>query len=98
MLTCVALYNSGSHLILDLRVSALLLYMFRNAALKGVSHDVHADVKEADQTITDIHNNAEKFDPRTEEVGNFHNTHSLPVLTLQRMSLWRIGPTTVHCH
>lgn len=40
---------------------------FRNLALRGISHDVHDDFKQ-DQTVVDMHNDAEKFDPRTEQV------------------------------
>uniref|UniRef100_A0A383VLB7 Phosphate transporter n=1 Tax=Tetradesmus obliquus TaxID=3088 RepID=A0A383VLB7_TETOB len=40
---------------------------FRNAALSGVTHDIHADVKD-DEAIMDMHDAAEKFDPRTEHV------------------------------
>lgn len=39
----------------------------RNAALAGVTHDIHADVKE-DPTLVNLHADAEKFDPRTEQV------------------------------
>lgn len=40
---------------------------FRNAALSGVSHDIHKDI-EQDDKIMEMHDDAEKFDPRTEEV------------------------------
>jgi sodium-dependent phosphate transporter len=40
---------------------------FRNAALSGISHDIHADVKQ-DEGIMQMHEAAEKFDPRTETV------------------------------
>jgi solute carrier family 20 (sodium-dependent phosphate transporter) len=40
---------------------------FRNAALRGVTHDIHADVKD-DEGIMQMHDDAEKFDPRTETV------------------------------
>ncbi|WIA18457.1 hypothetical protein OEZ85_009915 [Tetradesmus obliquus] len=40
---------------------------FRNAALSGISHDIHADV-EHDAAIMDMHDSAERFDPRTETV------------------------------
>jgi sodium-dependent phosphate transporter len=40
---------------------------FRNAALSGISHDIHADVKH-DEGIMEMHEAAEKFDPRTETV------------------------------
>ncbi|KAF6262371.1 phosphate transporter [Scenedesmus sp. NREL 46B-D3] len=43
------------------------LKRFRNAALAGVSHDIHADVQD-DETIMDMHEAAERFDPRTETV------------------------------
>jgi sodium-dependent phosphate transporter len=40
---------------------------FRNAALSGVSTDIHKDVAH-DEGIQEMHDAAEKFDPRTEEV------------------------------
>eukprot|EP00878_Enallax_costatus_P011868 GHUV01012391.1.p1 GENE.GHUV01012391.1~~GHUV01012391.1.p1 ORF type:complete len:555 (+),score=131.20 GHUV01012391.1:828-2492(+) len=40
---------------------------FRNAALSGVTHDIHNDVKQ-DEEIMQMHEDAEKFDPRTEQV------------------------------
>ncbi|WIA29452.1 hypothetical protein OEZ86_011953 [Tetradesmus obliquus] len=40
---------------------------FRNAALSGITHDIHADVKH-DEAIMEMHDAAEKFDPRTEHV------------------------------
>uniref|UniRef100_A0A383W377 Phosphate transporter n=1 Tax=Tetradesmus obliquus TaxID=3088 RepID=A0A383W377_TETOB len=40
---------------------------FRNAALAGLSHDIHADITD-DQKLQDMHADAEKFDPRTEQV------------------------------
>lgn len=40
---------------------------FRNAALKGVTHDIHADIK-GDTKLEEMHEAAEKFDPRTEQV------------------------------
>eukprot|EP00878_Enallax_costatus_P033281 GHUV01036692.1.p1 GENE.GHUV01036692.1~~GHUV01036692.1.p1 ORF type:complete len:538 (+),score=156.99 GHUV01036692.1:799-2412(+) len=40
---------------------------FRNAALKGLTHDIHADVAENEAVIT-RKDDAEKFDQRTEEV------------------------------
>jgi sodium-dependent phosphate transporter len=40
---------------------------FRNAALSGISHDIHADVVH-DEAIMDMHEAAERFDPRTETV------------------------------
>lgn len=40
---------------------------FRNAALSGMTHDIHADVKHDDE-IMQMHEDAEKFDPRTEQV------------------------------
>lgn len=43
------------------------LTRFRNAALKGVTHDIHADVRDQEQIMT-MHDDAERFDPRTEQV------------------------------
>ncbi|KAI8476390.1 MAG: phosphate transporter [Monoraphidium minutum] len=40
---------------------------FRNAALSGVTVDIHDDIKGNDELMT-MHADAEKFDPRTEEV------------------------------
>ncbi|WIA17922.1 hypothetical protein OEZ85_009416 [Tetradesmus obliquus] len=40
---------------------------FRNAALAGLSHDIHADITD-DQKLQDMHADAERFDPRTEQV------------------------------
>ncbi|WIA38221.1 hypothetical protein OEZ86_001565 [Tetradesmus obliquus] len=40
---------------------------FRNAALSGLSHDIHADI-DGNQELTDMHADAERFDPRTEQV------------------------------
>uniref|UniRef100_A0A383WJI0 Phosphate transporter n=1 Tax=Tetradesmus obliquus TaxID=3088 RepID=A0A383WJI0_TETOB len=40
---------------------------FRNAALSGLTHDIYADV-EGNDKIQEMHDDAEKFDPRTEEV------------------------------
>lgn len=49
---------------------------YRNAALQGVTHDIHADVVH-DEGIMEMHNDAEKFDPRTEQVIDVHNiTHA----------------------
>jgi hypothetical protein len=45
----------------------LLLAACRNAALSGLTHDIHTDVKQ-DDAIMEMHDDAEKFDPRTEEV------------------------------
>jgi sodium-dependent phosphate transporter len=42
------------------------LTRFRNAALRGVTHDIHSDVKE-DEAIMNMHKDAEKFDLRTEQ-------------------------------
>jgi sodium-dependent phosphate transporter len=39
----------------------------RNAVLKGVSVDIHEDVNHTTE-IADMHANAEKFDPRTEQI------------------------------
>lgn len=39
----------------------------RNIFLRGMTHDIHADVKE-DEGIMQMHADAERFDPRTEEV------------------------------
>jgi sodium-dependent phosphate transporter len=39
----------------------------RNAALSGLSHDIHADI-DGDAGLQDMHADAEKFDPRTEQV------------------------------
>jgi hypothetical protein len=39
----------------------------RNAALSGLSHDIHADIGD-NQQLQDMHADAEKFDPRTEQV------------------------------
>ncbi|KAF6251745.1 phosphate transporter family-domain-containing protein [Scenedesmus sp. NREL 46B-D3] len=50
----------------DKSVSAMFK-RFRNAALSGVTHDIHADVKD-DEAIMEMHDSAEKFDPRTEHV------------------------------
>jgi sodium-dependent phosphate transporter len=50
----------------DKSVSAMFK-RFRNAALSGVTHDIHADVKD-DEGIMEMHEAAEKFDPRTEHV------------------------------
>lgn len=36
-------------------------------ALKGMTHDIHADVAE-NQAVIERKDDAEKFDPRTEEV------------------------------
>jgi hypothetical protein len=43
------------------------LKRFRNAALRGMTHDIHADVKD-NHDIMQMHDDAEKFDPRTETV------------------------------
>ncbi|KAF6263080.1 phosphate transporter [Scenedesmus sp. NREL 46B-D3] len=40
---------------------------FRNAAFRGVSHDIHEDIS-ADEGLQVMHADAEKFDPRTEQV------------------------------
>lgn len=40
---------------------------FRNIALKGITHDIHADVAENENVLA-RKDDAEKFDPRTEEV------------------------------
>ncbi|WIA36993.1 hypothetical protein OEZ86_008230 [Tetradesmus obliquus] len=40
---------------------------FRNIALSGMTHDIHADVQQ-DESIMAMHADAERFDPRTEEV------------------------------
>jgi sodium-dependent phosphate transporter len=40
---------------------------FRNIALSGATHDIHEDVKE-DADLMEMHESAEKFDPRTEQV------------------------------
>jgi phosphate/sulfate permease len=40
---------------------------FRNAALSGMAHDIHDDIKD-DEQLQDMHADAERFDPRTEEV------------------------------
>jgi solute carrier family 20 (sodium-dependent phosphate transporter) len=40
---------------------------FRNAALSGMTVDIHDDIKNEEELIT-MHDDAEKFDPRTEEV------------------------------
>ena len=40
---------------------------FKNAALKGVNVDIHHDIKD-DTSLTQMHDDAEKFDPRTEQV------------------------------
>lgn len=45
----------------------LLASACRNAALSGLTHDIHADV-EGNDKIQEMHDDAEKFDPRTEEV------------------------------
>jgi sodium-dependent phosphate transporter len=39
----------------------------RNAALSGVNHDIHADI-DGNQELQDMHADAEKFDPRTEQM------------------------------
>lgn len=39
----------------------------RNVALKGMTHDIHADVQE-DPKVIAMAESAERFDPRTEEV------------------------------
>jgi sodium-dependent phosphate transporter len=39
----------------------------RNAAFSGLSHDIHADI-DGHQGLQDMHADAEKFDPRTEQV------------------------------
>lgn len=39
----------------------------RNIALSGMTHDIHADVQQ-DESIMAMHADAERFDPRTEEV------------------------------
>uniref|UniRef100_A0A383V819 Uncharacterized protein n=1 Tax=Tetradesmus obliquus TaxID=3088 RepID=A0A383V819_TETOB len=58
---------------------------FRNAALSGITHDIHADVKH-DEAIMEMHDAAEKFDPRTEHVfkvlhGDCHRPGPLPLST-----------------
>jgi phosphate/sulfate permease len=40
---------------------------FRNAALSGMNHDIHDDIKD-DEGLQEMHADAERFDPRTEEV------------------------------
>lgn len=35
--------------------------------LRGISHEVHEDIKD-NESIMKMHDDAEKFDPRTEEV------------------------------
>eukprot|EP00775_Hariotina_reticulata_P009363 gene9363-9526_t len=40
---------------------------FRNVALAGMNHDIHKDIAE-DTSLQQMHADAEKFDPRTEEV------------------------------
>jgi hypothetical protein len=50
--------------------SAMLLFAaapYRNVALSGMTHDIHEDVKQ-DEGIMAMHADAERFDPRTEEV------------------------------
>lgn len=39
----------------------------RNIFLRGMTHDIHQDVKD-DDSIMQMHADAERFDPRTEEV------------------------------
>lgn len=39
----------------------------RNAAVRGLNHDIHEDIKD-DSQLQEMHADAERFDPRTEEV------------------------------
>lgn len=39
----------------------------RNAVLSGLNHDIHADIEEGD-VLHAMHADAERFDPRTEEI------------------------------
>jgi hypothetical protein len=48
-------------------VAVVALVAGRNAALSGITHDIHSDIKE-DEKVQEMHDDAEKFDPRTEEV------------------------------
>lgn len=43
------------------------VYLYRNVALSGVTHDIHKDVTDNEE-IMQMHEDAEKFDPRTEQV------------------------------
>lgn len=49
------------------RSAAAMLKRFRNSALSGLTHDIHKDIQH-DDAIMEMHDNAEKFDPRTEQV------------------------------
>jgi sodium-dependent phosphate transporter len=55
------------HVDVDDKSIGAMFKRFRNAALSGVTHDIHADVKD-DEGIMEMHEAAEKFDPRTEHV------------------------------
>ena len=48
-------------------VLCVLPVQHRNAVLQGITHDIHADVAH-DEGIMQMHDDAEKFDPRTEQV------------------------------
>eukprot|EP00879_Flechtneria_rotunda_P019367 GHRR01020340.1.p2 GENE.GHRR01020340.1~~GHRR01020340.1.p2 ORF type:complete len:155 (-),score=17.75 GHRR01020340.1:20-484(-) len=50
----------------DWSVHRLPLLACRNVALRGVTHDIHSDVKQ-DESVVQMHADAERFDPRTEE-------------------------------
>lgn len=75
----------------------------RNAALKGMTHDIHADVEE-DPKVIAMAEAAERFDPRTEEVFKVlqvisacammftHGANGEPQSLLCRMTCWLAGP------
>jgi sodium-dependent phosphate transporter len=67
---------------------------FRNAALSGVTHDIHADVKD-DEAIMDMHDAAEKFDPRTEHVFKVLQVISACAMSFAHGEfIWRLAAAT----